>query len=91
VNLRPLLIAANALVLLIAFGSAASQFFGLGWIGDKALADLAASAGLLVALACVHLLAVLACLRSARGTGGLALALLVAAPLTLMLLEGWLP
>jgi hypothetical protein len=91
VNPRNILIAANALVLLTAFGSAASQLFGLGWIGDKALADLATRAGLLVGLACLQLLAMLACLRSMRGTGWLALTLLIAAPLTLALLKGWLP
>jgi hypothetical protein len=88
---RRILIAANALVLLAAFGSAASQLFGLGWIGDKALADLATRAGLLVGLATLHLLAMLACLRSARGTTGLAIVLMIAAPLTLALLKGWLP
>ena len=89
-NLRAFLIAANTLVLLAAFGSAAAQFFGLGWIGDKALADEALRAGLLVALATLHLIAVLAVQRSGK-TGGLIAALIVAAPLTLALLKGWLP
>ena len=90
-SFRALLIAANALVLAIAFLSAASQFFGLGWIGDATLADLATRAGLLVGLACLQLTAMLICLRSARGTAGLIATLLIAAPLTLALLKGWLP
>ena len=90
-NLRSVIVVANALVLLAAFGSAASQVFGLGWIGDEALADLATRAGLLVGLGCLHLLAMLACLRSARSTGWLLLTLLITAPLTLALLKGWLP
>ncbi len=89
-NIRSVLLAANALVLMTALGSAAMQFFGLGWVGDPALADIATRAGLLVGLGCVHLIAVLVSQRSGK-TAGLALVIVIAAPLTLALLQGWLP
>ncbi len=89
-KLRAVLLLGNALVLLTALGSAASQFFGLGWIGDAALADIATRAGLLVGLGTLHLIGVLFAQRSGK-TSGLIAALLIAAPLTIALLKGWLP